>query len=207
MNPVCSELNIILYIERELPEAEMLRLEQHLARCADCRQLLREHRLVRLTLIRASEVEVPGDFTARVMAEIPSPFHRFLTTAREKILVAAAAILLAGAGVFSYLAGVSTPNVGAALSLQWWNRIFIQSFTLMVDTFLLVLDLTRLLLAILLFFVEGFVFGMEALGRLILFSPQGLGLFVGLLVLFGVAAALAWKFHPKALHAVVVGRR
>lgn len=208
MNPVCSELNIVLYIERELPEAEMLRTEQHLARCAACRRLLREHRLVRLTLIRASEVGVPAEFTARVMAELPSPFHRFLTTAREKILVTAAAITLTVAGVFSYLAGQTAPNLGGLMSLPWWNRIFAQSFSLLADSFLLVLYLTRFALSVLLFLAEGFVFGLEALGRLLLFSPQGLGLFLAVLVVFGLTAGWTfWLHRPRTLKSVAVGRQ
>ena len=208
MDCICTELNVILYIEKELPETEMLQMEQHFAHCAHCRHLLAQHRMVRLTLERASGIQVPADFSARVMAGLPSPYHRFLTTAREKIIAAAAAIVMVSLGVFTYLIGSLGQNFGSPLSLQWWNRVLVQTFTLAVDTFIVISDLVGILVSVALFLGQGLAFVMETLGRLLLYSPHGLATLCLSLAIFLASLSLTKRYgHARTLRTAQPGRQ
>jgi predicted anti-sigma-YlaC factor YlaD len=207
MNPICSEPNVIQYIEKELTEAEMLQMEKHFAHCDACRQMLHQHRVVRLSLIHAASVLPPVDFTSRILAQIPSPYHRVLQTSRDKIIAAAAAVTLAVLGVFSYLVGTQTQAVGEVLSLRWWNNIFFQSFTMVTDTLRLILTLTRLVMSVGVFVIQGVVFILSALGRFLVFSPQGLIAFSVTLTLFLISLSLTLRRqHPHPLKPLRAGR-
>ncbi len=207
MNPICSELNVIQYIEKELPETEMLQMEKHFAHCDTCRRLLAQHRLVRLSLIHASAILPPLDFTNGVLAQVPSPFHRLLKTTREKTIAAAAAITLAALGSFSYLAGLQTQALGEVLSLRWWNNIFLQSFSMVTDTLRLLLTLVRLMMSVGLFVIEGLLFVLNALGRLVVFSPQGLTALLVVVSVFLVTLGLTTRRpHPLPLKTARTGR-
>jgi hypothetical protein len=207
MNPICSELNVIQYIEKELPETEMLQMEKHFAHCGTCRQLLAQHRLVRLSLIHASSVLPPLDFASSVLGQIPSPYHRLLKTTKEKTVAVAAAITLATLGSFSYLAGSQTQALGEVLSLRWWNNIFLQGFSMVTDTLRLLLTLVRLLMSVGLFVIEGLVFALNALGRLLVFSPQGLTAFFIIVSIFLITLGLtSRRAHPLPLKTARAGR-
>jgi hypothetical protein len=207
MNPICSELNVIQYIEKELPEIEMLQMEKHFAHCDSCRHMLHQHRLVRLSLLHASSVLPPLDFASEVMARIPSPYHCLLKSSRDKIVASAAAVILTALGTFSYLAGTQTHSLGEVLSLRWWNNIFLQGFAMVTETLRLILTLMRLIMAVGLFVIEGLLFILNALGRLLVFSPQGLTTFIVILGLFLLSLSLtAWRFHPLPQKNLRAGR-
>lgn len=200
MDQTCSESNIIEYIEKELPEAEMLRTENHFAVCADCRRLLAEHRLIRLALNRSSQVEVPPDFCETVMVRLPSPFHRFLQTVRDRVIATATGIILAVLGAFSFLVGTHMQHPEEIVSIRWWSTIFIESFATFTDGFRLLLGFVRLLTTLGIFFLQGLSFILGAMGKLVLFSPQGLLMILLTVVMFVTSASVTlWKYRPGSL--------
>jgi len=199
MDKKCSELQVIQYIENELPENEMLRTEAHFAHCDQCRKNLFNHRLIRNALIHSCRVEVSGDFVSSVMADIPLPLQNFLKTFREKVLAAAAAIILTAVCFLSYFVGARAQNLQDITSISWWNGVFLNLFSIITDTFLFVLYLVRILASVGIFVVEGLAFILKNLGKLLLFSPQGHTVFFTVILLFVSTAVLVmWIFHPTA---------
>ena len=58
------------YLEGELSPAEMENIEGHLDSCQKCREALAERRLLSEAASRLPDLEMPADFTERVMAAI-----------------------------------------------------------------------------------------------------------------------------------------
>ncbi|MBN2430468.1 MAG: zf-HC2 domain-containing protein [Acidobacteria bacterium] len=197
MHPICSEINVILYIEHELPESEMLRMEQHIAHCPTCRGLLQEHRLIRNALQHACDVRMSEDLLSHVMAEIPIPLRNFLTTSRERIVAVAATIAFALVGLMSYIVGAQARTVADIVSLKWWNGVLLNIFSVVIDGFMFVLHLVRILGSVGLFFVEGLTFILKNLGQALVLSPQVHVLFAVLAVFFVTTFFLASRiFQP-----------
>jgi hypothetical protein len=197
MSPICDEINVILYIEHELPEGEMLRMEQHFAHCPTCRGLLQEHRLIRNALHSVCDLDMKEDLLSTVMAELPTPLRNFLTTAREKIVAVAATIAFALVGLMSYIVGTQAQAVTDIVSLSWWNGVMLNIFSVVIDAFMFVLHLVRILGSVGLFFVEGLTFILKNLGQALVLSPQGHVLFAVLAVIFATTLYLASRvFQP-----------
>jgi len=197
MQSICDESNVILYIEHELPESEMLRMEQHFAHCPTCRGLLHEHRLIRNALQHACDVRIGADLVGQVMAEIPIPLRNFLSTSREKILAVAATIAFAMLGLISYIVGTQARAVADIVSPKWWNGVLLNIFSVVIDAFMFVLHLVRILGSVGLFFVEGLTFILKNLGQALVLSPQGHVLFAVLTLIFVTTFFLASRiFQP-----------
>ena len=159
------------------------------------------------TADRSEALQGCYSFANHVLAQIPSPFHRLLKTTKEKTVAAAAAITLAALGSFSYLAGSQTRSPGDILSLQWWNNIFLQSFSMVTDTLRLLLTLVRLMMSVGLFVIEGLLFVLNALGRLVVFTPQGLTALFIVVSIFLVTLGLTSRHaHPLPLKPARPGR-
>lgn len=176
MNTICSEENVVLYIEGELPEPGMLRMEAHFSSCQVCRRLLSEHRLIRISLNKAARVEIPRDFSAVVMAQLPSPFHTMLQPAREKILAAAASLMLVFTGLVTFVVGSQINSLAELFRIQWWNGVFIQLFSLFVDSFRIALKLVRVIATVGMFLADTLSFFLATMGRLLFHSPLPLSL-------------------------------
>lgn len=186
MTPECDEMDIILYIENELPESHMQRMESHFARCPSCRRLLDRHRVIRIAMAHASAAPVPEDFPARVMARIPTPFEKLLSSARERVLAFAAVIVLGVVGLV--VSQVGSP--ADALSADWWNGFIAKNVRGLMDGFLALTMLIRVLVDIGVFIVGGAVFVLHTLGKALVYSPQGQTLGLCSLALFGGFSAL-----------------
>lgn len=62
------------YLDRELVAAEEMAVAQHLAECADCRQVLEQQRAIRKLLHKAAaEHPVPAGLADRIRASLPQP--------------------------------------------------------------------------------------------------------------------------------------
>lgn len=188
MEPSCSELNVILYIDKELPEPEMLRMESHFARCQECRELLDEHRLLRLGLNLAVSMPVPENFADSVMARIPSPFQSLLTSARDRIITAAAALGLTGLGLAASSLGQQASSPAEMFSLQAINQTILQFFSWCSDGFRLAIQVAQALAMVLGFMAEGFSFALRTMGELVLHSPGGQAMAALSLALFALAS-------------------
>jgi len=64
---------IYRYLDGELDQAERREFEQHLGGCPSCRRALAERRLVTEAAVRLPDLELPPDFSLRVMERIDRP--------------------------------------------------------------------------------------------------------------------------------------
>ncbi|MCR4409437.1 MAG: zf-HC2 domain-containing protein [Candidatus Saccharicenans sp.] len=68
----CPDLTqIYAYLDGELPAEDRLRLEEHLETCCRCRQLVADRRLFLEASSSLSKLDLPPDFSGRVMAGLP----------------------------------------------------------------------------------------------------------------------------------------
>ena len=205
MEQICSEQNVIMYIEQELPENEMLRLEKHLGHCSQCLELLDEHRLIRNALNHACAIEVDASFAANVMADIPAALHHFLTTSRERMVALAAGIVMATFAFLTYFIGVQAQRLEDILSINWWNGVFFNMFSVVTESFMFVMRLVKILGSVGLFVLEGIAFILRNLASVLIFSPQGRMLFLTFILLFiSTWIIFHWTFqlHSRKLKRV-----
>jgi len=88
------------------------------------------------------------------------------------------------------------------------NRVLVQTFTLAVDTFIVISDVVGILVSIAIFLGQGLVFILETLGHLLLFSPHGLAALSLSLAIFLASLSLTRRFtHSRALRAATTGRQ
>ena len=168
-----NEFDIILYTENELPEADMLRLEAHFAQCPGCRRVLDRQRLIRSALRHAATLKVPEDFTRNVMAAVPSPFRSFLSTARDKILAAAAAILLGAVSLGFFILGASGVGGESAGMAARFNSLVVEGFRLVANTLLFVIAFARVMLNVGSFLLGQVWFVLTSSARMLLVTPSG----------------------------------
>jgi anti-sigma factor RsiW len=64
---------IYRYLDAELDQAERREFEQHLDGCPSCRRALAERRLVTEAAVSLPDLELPSDFSRRVMERIDKP--------------------------------------------------------------------------------------------------------------------------------------
>jgi len=64
---------IYRYLDGELDQAELREFEQHLDGCPSCRRALAERRLVTEAAVSLPSLELPPDFSSRVMERIDKP--------------------------------------------------------------------------------------------------------------------------------------
>ena len=85
---------------------------EHAAACADCRALVDSFRALELALDELEVPELPADFTARVMARIDDVERSAARERRWALGLAAAVLLVAGAGV----AAAGASGLGSVVS-------------------------------------------------------------------------------------------
>lgn len=67
----CLRLDLLYeYLEGALDAARRAEVEDHLARCPACRAAVEERRLIHLASLGLPDLDVPADFTRRVMARL-----------------------------------------------------------------------------------------------------------------------------------------
>ncbi|MFQ6070763.1 MAG: anti-sigma factor family protein [Candidatus Aminicenantales bacterium] len=103
---------IYLYLEDELSSSEREKVESHLARCEKCKNAVEERRFFLQAVAGLSRMEVPQDFTTRVMERIFHPEIPF------RSWLAAFALSLSALLVSSFLYIItSARGVSSILSL------------------------------------------------------------------------------------------
>lgn len=61
---------IYLYLEQELPEAEVKEIEEHLSLCADCQEALAERKYLLSAFDSLPDIPIPSNFTNQVMNQL-----------------------------------------------------------------------------------------------------------------------------------------
>lgn len=69
--------DIYAYLEEELPAGQREKIERHLSVCSRCRDAVEERRLLTEAASSLPDLDIPADFTERVMAKI-APAKRHL---------------------------------------------------------------------------------------------------------------------------------
>jgi len=94
----CREMVALIHewLDGDTDEQDNQALQNHLKTCAVCRQHLQELQRVVAFVQSASHVHVSSDFTARVLAQLPSPKKRklFMIWLRNHPFFTAAAVFL-----------------------------------------------------------------------------------------------------------------
>lgn len=129
----CLELEKIYdYLEKEMPEEERARVEEHLKSCSSCKKALTERQLFLSAINGIPRLEPPEEFTSQVMASLPD-------LRRPKTWL----IFLVGGVYFLFSLFIILCALTFEIkSLSWTWEIFKRLFTL-------VLELSRLILLIL----------------------------------------------------------
>jgi anti-sigma factor RsiW len=94
----CRLANLLIheFLDGDLDELSNQQLQEHLRTCQACRQHLHELQRAIAFVQSASHVHVSADFTARVLAQLPSPTkaNRLSNWLRHHPFLAAAAVFL-----------------------------------------------------------------------------------------------------------------
>lgn len=101
--------HVYLYLEGELGPYDSAKLEEHIERCAGCRESLAERRVLHEAFTSLPPFEVPADFARRVMDSLPEPEVR--KAGWFAPLAAAVAALSVGLLGFSLFTGTSFVEV------------------------------------------------------------------------------------------------
>ncbi len=101
--------DLYLYLEGGLGPYKARALEEHVERCAGCREALAERRLLHEAFTTLPPFEVPPDFAASVMAGLPEPEE--VRSGWLGPLVASAASLVVGLLGFNLLTGAGLSDV------------------------------------------------------------------------------------------------
>ena len=197
-NNICSERNIILYIEGELPEVEMLKMEAHFAHCKHCQRLLEQHRLIRLGLKWDTQITIPDNFADMVMEKLPTPFENFLSSAREKIIATGAFIVFFFLGLLSYIIGTNTSNIEDLISVKWWDKTILGLFSGLTYAFKTTLQVVKTIITIGLFFLKETDFVLGIIGKVLIRSHQiHVALLLSITLLLFSTYYSIWKQNSK----------
>jgi predicted anti-sigma-YlaC factor YlaD len=125
-----SEIEIQKYLDRELTREEEIFINKHISGCHVCRKKLSEYREIYQILNQPPEIDLPADFTEKVLAQIPEQQgHKWYKKYLDQILLVFA--LITSMIVFFYFAGVQ-------ILLHFWENVsptFQDSFTYLVKYF------------------------------------------------------------------------
>lgn len=171
--------DLFLYLEGELGPYDARKLEEHVERCAACRDALEERRVLHEAFTTLPPFEVPTDFARSVMDRLPEPeVRRARWLAPIAAAMAALAVGLAGFHIFT---GLSVFELLVAL-----NRLFGQAVAQAAPLAAKTIKLAGLLLK-----VAGdlLVMGSSGLSAFLrLLGPQGLAVVIGLAALLSLLA-------------------
>jgi len=185
--------DLYLYLEGALGPYKARALEEHLERCAACREAMAERRLFHEAFTSLPPFDVPEDFARSVMDSLPEPAD--VKGAWLAPLVAATSALLVSLLGFNLLTGASLSDVLVAT-----NRFFGSA----AATILPLAAKTLKMLAVLTKVASGgasmLFSGLGAFSRSL--GPQGVALLIGLggvaflLVLLGARRLLSQGEKP-----------
>lgn len=180
--------DLYLYLEGELDPYKARALEEHLERCAACRDALAERRLLHEAFTSLPPFEVPSDFARSVMDSLPEP--EVVKAGWLAPLVAATSSLVVGLLGFYALTGASLSDV-----LVSFNRFFGSAAALLLPLAAKSFKLAAVLLKIASDVASMLFAGIGAFSRSL--GPEGVILALGLggavflLVLFGARRLLS----------------
>ncbi len=184
---ICPAEDVAAYLDGELSSASEEAFERHLAECADCTTELRQQRQLLCTLEAAftpsSQFDLPQDFTRVVAAHAESDMRGVRNKSEQRralqlcVLLALAAFALLGATsravVFQPLGRFA--QVIVRISDLLWQTMYDAAI--------------------------GVVVILRMLGRAVVVSPYGLGLFLTLTFLIAVTLLprLIANYHRKEI--------
>jgi predicted anti-sigma-YlaC factor YlaD len=175
-----------LYLEGELGPYDSAKLEEHLERCARCREALAERRVLHEAFTSLPPFEVPKDFSRRVMDSLPEPEVRKAGWLAP--LVAAVAALSISLLGFNLFTGTSIIEVLVAVN-GFCGSALARITPLLAKTLMLLNVLADVAGDLVRLGFSGLVTASRVLG------PQGLALVLGLGVLLtGLAIYGAKRF-------------
>jgi predicted anti-sigma-YlaC factor YlaD len=175
-----------LYLEGELGPYDSAKLEEHLERCARCREALAERRVLHEAFTSLPPFEVPKDFARRVMDSLPEPEVRKAGWLAP--LVAAVAALSISLLGFNLFTGTSIIEVLVAVN-GFCGSALARITPLLAKTLMLLNVLADVAGDLVRLGFSGLVTASRVLG------PQGLALVLGLGVLLtGLAIYGAKRF-------------
>jgi predicted anti-sigma-YlaC factor YlaD len=176
-----------LYLEGELGPYEARKIEEHLERCAGCREALEERRLLHEAFTSLAPIEVPPDFARSVMGRLPEP--EGVKSGWLAPLAAAAASLVVGLLGFHLLTGQGLSEVLVAT-----NRFFGQALARFLPLAVKAFKIINLLLKIASDLLALAGAGIATAARFL--GPQGIALLLGLGVILLLLACLgARRLH------------
>jgi len=185
--------DLYAYLENELSSEERQKCEEHLKNCLNCQRRLAQRRSFLESIKNLPDLELPSDFTARVMASLPET--RFRT--RGLIFLAGGIYFLFALMVIGLIFG----RQGALPDLCL--AAFRYLFNLATDLSRLIINLLQVGIA--LFKAIKILFA--TWGRLISgFLPEANLFFVTLIFLIILTGSLAWflqrpgRFSPRSNH-------
>ena len=180
--------DLYLYLEGELGPYKARAFEEHLERCAACREAMAERRLLHEAFTSLPPFEVPADFAGSVMDSLPEPAE--VKAGWLAPLAAAASSLVVGLLGFSLLTGASLSDV-----LLAFNRFLGSATAKMIPFAAKSLKIAAVLLKVSSDVASMLFSGLGAFSRSL--GPQGVALALGLggavflLVLFGARRLLS----------------
>ena len=100
-----SEIDIQKYLDRELTRHEEIFINRHILGCHICREKLSEYREIYQLLNQPLEVDLPADFTDRILARLSAlQEQKWYKKYLDQILLVFA--LITGVIVYFYFAGI-----------------------------------------------------------------------------------------------------
>jgi hypothetical protein len=188
-----SLAQVYRYLEGELPPPERQELEGHLASCRMCREAVEARRRLAEAASTLPDLEIPADFSARVMARIAG--SQFSLRGLLISLAAGCSAILVALG----LAMVVTRQSPLGL-LVGLNQYVLRNLKTLSLTFIKFFKVLLLIFKIFSNVVEELIGGLSVLTSLI--SPQTQILLITLTLLLSVTLfmVLKRKFSPRDTH-------
>ena len=171
--------DLYLYLEGELGPYDARKLEEHLERCAPCRDALDERRLLHEAFTSLPPFEVPADFARSVMASLPEP--EITKAGWIAPLIAATTALMVGLFGFFLFTGQSVFEVLIAAN-RFFGTVVAQVTPLVVKT----LKVGNVILKVAGDLVTMGFSGLSTFSRVL--GPQGIALVLGLGALLSLLA-------------------
>jgi hypothetical protein len=100
-----TEIEIQKYLDQELARDEEFIIKKHITSCHICRKKLSDYQEIYQVLNQPLEIDLPADFTEKVLAHIPvQQEHKWYEKYLDQILLVFA--LITGVIVYFYFAGI-----------------------------------------------------------------------------------------------------
>lgn len=144
---------IYLYLEGELPEAEVGPVQAHLDQCADCREAFEERKSLLAAFHSLPDISIPSDFSFQVMNRLAPqrlPFGKSLAMAAMGAFTIILALLLVfiysgqsmvnflvtlNQSIFSGIQNLTVAGVKAFKLISLFIRVVYQFFGFLGDIF------------------------------------------------------------------------